>query len=110
MWPGNPLGRAEVRINLTFTQTSQLLCNKCSYVEPAGIPGAGRETKHLLSRHIPPLACKCSGDDQQEGVERKVEAIVRSEGSPPQKDKSNLNFLSQSIGGYPKNVTVKDKQ
>ncbi|MEQ2234366.1 hypothetical protein ILYODFUR_031138 [Ilyodon furcidens] len=78
-----PLGRAEVRNNLTFTQTSQLLCNKCSCVEPAGVPGAGRETKHLLFRHISPSTCKWSRDDQQEGAKRKVEAIVRSDGSSP---------------------------
>ncbi|MEQ2303439.1 hypothetical protein AMECASPLE_016936 [Ameca splendens] len=63
------LGKTEGRINLTFTQTSRLLCDKHS-----------------------PLACKCSGADQLEGAGRKVEAIARSDGLSPQKDKSILNF------------------
>ncbi|MEQ2316635.1 hypothetical protein AMECASPLE_034382 [Ameca splendens] len=42
--------------------------------------------------NISPLACKCSGDDQQEGAGRTVEAVVRSDGLSPQKDKSYLNF------------------
>ncbi|MEQ2300563.1 hypothetical protein AMECASPLE_027014 [Ameca splendens] len=88
-----PLGRADVRINLTFTQTSRLLCSERSCAEPASVPGPGKETKHLSFRHISSLACQCSGDDQQDGAERKVEAIVRSDVSSPQKDKSILNFF-----------------
>ncbi|MED6256536.1 hypothetical protein ATANTOWER_028365 [Ataeniobius toweri] len=101
-----PLGRAEVRINLTFTQTSRLLYNRL-FVGPAGVPGTGRETKHLLFRHISPSACKCLGDDQQDGAERRVKPLSFQTWSSPQKHKGNLNFnittLTSQVLGFNKN-------
>ncbi|MED6234455.1 hypothetical protein ATANTOWER_030436 [Ataeniobius toweri] len=86
-----PLGKAEVRINLAFTQTSRLLCNKL-FVEPAGVPGTGRETRHLLFRHISPSACKCLGMTNQGGQKGTWKPLSFHTWSSPQKDKSNLSY------------------
>ncbi|MEQ2292825.1 hypothetical protein AMECASPLE_026810 [Ameca splendens] len=65
-----PLGRAEVRINLTFTQTSrqQIVC-----WTSRGSRDRKRNKTPFVQAHFP-SACKCLG--MRGGGERKVEAIA----------------------------------
>ncbi|XP_047229839.1 putative protein tag-278 [Girardinichthys multiradiatus] len=57
-------------------------------VSRSQIVEASKNHQGEVNIKISEAACKCSRDDQQEGAGRKVEAIVRSDRSSPQKDKS----------------------
>ncbi|MED6233681.1 hypothetical protein ATANTOWER_014935 [Ataeniobius toweri] len=90
MWPGTASRKSRGENQPNFH--ADILAPLQQIVGPAGVPGTGRETKHLLFRRISPSACKCLGMTNQREQKGRWKPLSFQTWSSPQKDKSNLNF------------------